>query len=456
MKFFQTLTGIDFDKITRLQRAILFGLLLISVFNFFMSMNDSFQYGGVDLRNKVVGSRYFWQGINPYSIVLNPPTDDRLLDPIRRYPGPSRATVAPLVLAFYGILAWLPYKVQRIAWALFEWMAMFASIFLLNKTIRSHKSKFIFLCISLLFFVSGYFWRLHVERGQYYIFLTLILSIGIYLDLKYAGTKFAGIPFGLAAMFRLTYSMLFIFFILFKKYRTVLVMLITAILCFIFTSSLIGVESWRTYADNVREIESVLINKNTLNQQYGPMKKASDTVEGVNIRAMMDGKNLNETFIGTLIILRDKFNINFPLDWHYTNIFLTIIVILSSIILTYYFDKQKLGGRLILLFSLVMIINLDFFVPERYSYVDVLFLPLIALIIPYCTYYYGLSLFTVIFLIAFAGNQFIFGFEGAKGNLLRYLLFMGSLNILCLSIMLKRTQLKHKKTEINTGKSEKC
>jgi hypothetical protein len=95
-----------------------------------------------------------------------------------------------------------------------------------------------------------------------------------------------------------------------------------------------------------------------------------------------------------------------------------------------------------------MVMNLDFFVPERYSYVDVLFLPLIALIIPYCTYKYSLSLFTDLFLIAFAGNQFIFGLEDARGNLLRYVLFIGSLNILCLSILLKRIQVKHKRLKL--------
>ncbi len=445
LKYFEILSGINYSGITKLQKSIFLALFLISIFSFFISMHDIFQYGGVDLRNKVVGSRAFWQGINPYRIEWSPPTDDWLLDPARRYPGPSRATVTPLVLAFYGILAWLPYKIQRIGWALLEWASMLASIFILNKTIRFPRSKYIFLCISVLFFVSSYFWRLHIERGQYYIFLTLFLSIGIYLDLMHKGTKFAGIPFGLAAMFRPTYCLLLPFFFIFKKYRTVTVMLMTVTLCFILTSAIDGILPWFTYVDNVKKIEEALINKNILIQQYGPLNETSAMAEGVNVLSVMNSKTYNETFVGILIMLKDRLGIDIPFNWSFSNKIVSIIIIISSIIFGYFYSKQNIGNRFVLLFSLVMIINLDFFVPERYSYADVLFLPVICLIISYVTFSV-LPLCTLLLIIlAFTCNQFIGTLDGAPGSLLRYVLFIGSLNVILIWSMMKKIIFNKKK-----------
>ena len=161
---------------TRIQKIILISLLILSLHSFVVSLGDTKQYAGVDLRNKVVGARYLLAGLDPYAIEWNPPSE-WFLDPRRSYPGPSRTTVTPLVLMAYCPLAWLPYPTQRIIWALIEWFTMILCILVLMRIAPRGMARFIFLVFALLFFVSGYFWRLHVERGQYYIFLTFIIII---------------------------------------------------------------------------------------------------------------------------------------------------------------------------------------------------------------------------------------------------------------------------------------
>jgi len=143
-------------------------------------MANVYKYGGVDLRNRVVGARLFLKGMNPYIVPAKPPEDERFLDPSQRYPGHSRVSVSPPILLFYGIFAKIHYMVQRVIWAIMDWIAIITSLFLLLKSAGSEKVRYYLICFCLLFFCCGYFWLLHVERGQCYIYLAFLLSLAFF------------------------------------------------------------------------------------------------------------------------------------------------------------------------------------------------------------------------------------------------------------------------------------
>ena len=201
----------------RLQTIILISLLVTSLLSFVVSLRDTEQYAGVDLRNKVVGARYLLAGLDPYAIEWSPPSA-WFVDPLRRYPGLSRTTVTPLVLMVYCPLAWLPYHTQRILWAVIEWLAMILSILVLMRIVPAGLARFVFLVFALLFFVSGFFWRLHVEKGQFYIFLTGILSLAIYFDIKQKST-IAGILLGLLIILRPTFLIMLPLLFFLRRWR---------------------------------------------------------------------------------------------------------------------------------------------------------------------------------------------------------------------------------------------
>jgi hypothetical protein len=75
--------------------------------------------------------------------------------------------------------------------------------FLLVWLERSQRERLVAAALLCLLFVCADFWRLHVERGQYYVFVSLCWAVAWAL-VKRQGTNsiLAGIAFGLAAVLR--------------------------------------------------------------------------------------------------------------------------------------------------------------------------------------------------------------------------------------------------------------
>ena len=155
------------------------GMCLVNIWHTFHDVHDS---GGTDLRVRVVGARALLRGINPYTIEDTVDLDPALRDPDRE--ALSRCTYHPTLLFFYAPLSLLPYPMQRAIWALLEWVAFFVSVGLLSACVPSRPARFWFCVAAIGLFGSSWFWRLHVERGQYYIFVVLFISLGMWLLLR--------------------------------------------------------------------------------------------------------------------------------------------------------------------------------------------------------------------------------------------------------------------------------
>src|SRR4051794_38271364 len=83
--------------------------LLNAIFGFLVTLGDCVRYSGVDLRCKVVAVRAMRMGLDPYAYEWREGMPPELLDPLRRHPGPTRATYPPTLLVMYSPLAGLPY-----------------------------------------------------------------------------------------------------------------------------------------------------------------------------------------------------------------------------------------------------------------------------------------------------------------------------------------------------------
>src|SRR5262249_49542684 len=68
---------------------------------------------------------------------------------------------------------------QKVIWWGLQWVALGITIALLARSFRDQADRNIFLIISIVCFVGSWFWRLHVERGQYYIFSTMLISLDL-------------------------------------------------------------------------------------------------------------------------------------------------------------------------------------------------------------------------------------------------------------------------------------
>ena len=187
----------------RILAALACGLCLVNVWH---SYHDVQNYGGTDLRVRIVGARALVRGVNPYTMQQTEDLDPALRDPDQS--GLSRCTYPPTLLWFYAPLSSLKYLTQRVIWAVLEWCAFIASVVVLSACIESRNTRYWFLVAAIGLFGSSFFWRLHVERGQYYIFVVLLISIGMLVLLKTQQTVVAGIFWAIAICLRPTVGLL--------------------------------------------------------------------------------------------------------------------------------------------------------------------------------------------------------------------------------------------------------
>jgi hypothetical protein len=208
----------------RILAALACGLCLVNVWH---SYHDVQNYGGTDLRVRIVGARALVRGVNPYTIQQ---TED--LDPALR--DPDQSGLEPLHLSTHVALVLCTFEfteisTQRVIWAVLEWCAFIASVVVLSACIESRKTRYWFLVAAIGLFGSSFFWRLHVERGQYYIFVVLLISIGMLVLLKTQQTVVAGIFWGIAICLRPTVGLLVVPWLMGTQRRLAVTAIVTAI-----------------------------------------------------------------------------------------------------------------------------------------------------------------------------------------------------------------------------------
>jgi hypothetical protein len=434
--------GIFFDSYwghyTRIQKIILISLLITSLHSFVVSLGDAKQYAGVDLRNKVVGARYLLAGLDPYAIEQNPPSE-WFIDPQRHYPGRSRTTVTPLVLMAYCPFAWLPYSTQRIIWALIEWFTMILCILVLMRIVPKGNAEFVFLVFALLFFISGFFWRLHVERGQYYILLTLILSLAIFFDTKQKSILGA-ILLGLLAILRPTFLIIIPLLLLLRKWKKAGIMALASLA--IFALSLLGsnIQLWNSYFTNVYFIERGFANKQNSEANLGMNNIPPHSAEGVNFHNMIRPPWVPLSSLEVLTQFSKRIH-NIPpvLIWQ-LNKFAGVCFIVYCFCMAFFIGKYPFNQRFLWIFIIAMVLNVDYFTPFRWAYNDILFLPAIALLAPllvspFISMIFQLTI-TCAFLWSYDHTLSLFGFPVA--NVVRSVLFMSALNIFIISCVFKK------------------
>lgn len=444
--------GGSLGQCSRLQKIILISLLATSLLSFVVSLRDIKQYGGNDLRNKVVGARYLLAGLDPYAIEWSPPKE-WFVDPLRRYPGVSRTTVTPLVLMVYCPFAWLPYSTQRMIWFFIEWLTIILCILVLMNIVRVGMSRFVFLVFALFFFVSGYFWRSHVETGQFYIFLTFILSLAIFFDMKQK-SFISAILLGLLAIFRPTFFIIVPLLLLLRGWKIAGTMVLASVA--IFTLSLIGsnIQIWDSYVKNIFLIQRVVIDKEYSKTKFGLGNKVSGSVfEGANFSDALPNTGVP---ISSLVVIKQIAkvvpNIS-PAIILQLNKFAGAAVIIYCFIVSFLIRKYSFNKKFIWIFIVAAILNLDYFTPLRLQYVDIMFLPVIALaapliISPFVSIYFPIVV-TSAFLLGHNRTLTLFGFS--INNVLRSFLFMTALNTLiicCVYKKIKRSRVSSEKGKV--------
>ena len=102
--------------------AILFISIFFASLSFLKTFRDVDKFGGMDLREKIVGARLLSAGLSPYFHKWKSGDDERLLDPFDGFNIKiTRVAVAPSMLLFFVPLSKLNYGMIKWIWFVFSY-----------------------------------------------------------------------------------------------------------------------------------------------------------------------------------------------------------------------------------------------------------------------------------------------------------------------------------------------
>lgn len=362
------------------------------------SWNDVREYGGTDLRVRITGARALMRGINPYTIEDTPDLDPALRDPDQH--GLSRCTYPPTLLLFYSPMCSMPYPSLRSVWALLEWCAFVSSIFLLAACVRSGPPRFWFIITAAGVFGSSAFWRLHVERGQYYVFVVLLISAGMFLLLNTRYSLIAGLFWGAAICLRPTTVLLLLPWLACFRQKFVAGAVLFSMLA-VSSATIAGKPGyWLDFLRLTGSWELLLLENQT--DEATPVSSSDQNIQGQSVLrptdgyqpAVLEGHAANLTFSSLSRSVQSTLDIRIsPVVVSGTGKFIWMTVIVTIWLLKAqrsHTDQSSTGisfpGTTItenrLLTGICLALVTDYFLPIRVEYADVMFLLPLALIIP--------------------------------------------------------------------------
>ena len=368
------------DKILNL---LLILIVIVVILGFITDIKNTLKYGGIDLRNRVVGARVLIEGMDPYFFQWHQGMSDRLLDPLV-LPNSivSRVTVPPTVLIFHATIAGFSYLQQKIIWLIVQWAAFLSTIFMFARRSDSPLKKNLILLLGW-FFLNSLFWRVHVERGQIYIIYVFLLSLAWFFsqtEFKYHNIL-SGFFIGLTATLRPPIILISLPFLIYRKWAFLWGGIIGILSSLSFSLVLVKLSIWQSYFSamsgmtsliNLRQ-DSFFTNNIDENNTLYPQ-----TIEGMNnINSMIDLPHPRSS----LIMIADSLNLNF-ISANILIISLFFIIILVSFFLLS-LPRKNISINSIFLSGMVLYLIAEFFIPApRDSYNDVQWiLPLSLMIV---------------------------------------------------------------------------
>lgn len=356
--------------------ALACGMCLVNVWH---TCHDIQDYGGTDLRVRVVGARALVRGVNPYTI-----KDTEDLDPALRDPDQgilSRCTYPPTLLAVYAPLASLTYPLQRAIWAVLEWCAFAGSVALLSACLKSPQARFWFSVTAIGLLGGSSSWRLHVERGQYYVFVVLFVSIGMLLLLKTRHSLAAGFFWGMAICLRPTALFLVLPWLTGSQRRVGFMAIATALVAVAGTTYMGEMGYWLDFLKLSRAWELSLLGAVIEGHADNPV--ISRPTDGYNT-AIMGSYAANLTFVSLSRSLQTL--LDFCVDpIVMARIGKIVWLIAASMIWKKHLNtrqQQPVQTESQLLVGVCLMLVTDYFLPIRIEYADVMFLIPMALLTP--------------------------------------------------------------------------
>ncbi len=259
-----------------------------------------------------------------------------------------------------------------------------------------------------------------MERGQYYVFLLFFLSAGAWL----ARTRpnGAGVLFGLAVALRPTLVLLPIILGACRHWRLALVSGATAVLLGLVTLPFGGLALWRSAEALTAKWWEVVIDEEAAIQRLPPEEPVPSEAEGVELRSSLPDRSGNITLAGAYGSCTQA-----PpgvLSLQQIAQICALVLLVAAPFLAWACGRGELGWACA--YGVTASLALDFFLPYRIGYTDVLFLLPLALLTRELFREKQPDMAAALLLFGLAAGQVAL-FGPAKAAWLRYLPVMAAL-----------------------------
>ncbi len=191
------------------ERGLMIGAIAVLLFSLAIDLRLTTKYGGVDLRDKIVGARSLMEGRSLYFDPWRPGEPERFADPMVP-PGAdmTRYTGTPFQALVMAPLGVLPFGALRIPWLLAQYALLLLSLLMAYRSFapRDARSHLVVAGLLLLFLASSS-WHLHVERGQVYVIFAAVIA-GLFAAFAQGRMLLAGVLAAVLVLFKPTYAVL--------------------------------------------------------------------------------------------------------------------------------------------------------------------------------------------------------------------------------------------------------
>ncbi|MGD0345837.1 MAG: glycosyltransferase family 87 protein [Terracidiphilus sp.] len=348
-----------------------------------VTSHDLEKYPGIDLRDKVVGARLLLRGMNPYYDFRNEPHPDHL----RML---TTNTYSPALLLLYAPFCELDWSVQRFIYFLFDWVAILLCYAILAHIFPGRASGTALWLGFVLLFIADFGFRFELERGQYYVGITLLTAAASACLLRRPDSWLGALPLALLVLLRPTYAICIIGAFLLRRTRHAAHAVVLCGLMFAATLPIVGIADWRGYVASIHTNE-----KEVLDDAYaqGPKPAAaeqSEMLEGVDFSKSMAGPGYltDRTLIG---LARSSVSPALARLIHQVapskqslqrlNAACLLLALCFNVAVMYLFARGTISSLMPVAFVFLAPLNLELFAPQRYGYCDVTILAPLLLIV---------------------------------------------------------------------------
>ncbi len=349
--------------------------VVVAALGFVKDVYHTLDYGGVDLRNRVVGARLLMEDLDPYYFRWSEGNADTLLDPIdNRDNEVSRVTVAPTVLMLHAPLAGLPYSAQRMVWLFLQWLLLLAGLLLFAKCAPGRNEAKAVWIIGLLLAATP-IWRFHVERGQVYVLFVFLIALSCWLcrrPLKHA-ELWGGLALGVAVSMRPTLVFICLPMLFFRRWKLLAGATAGLLVLVLLSAAIFGIPVWTNYSSAMRlhDKDSLLLAQtDRFEYDYG-------TVEGMdNLQEYMAFPDINTSAQSVLFRA-------FSLSARSGALALMLGAVLFAFALyLLWFRKREVPLDVVFLAGCVIALTCEYLIPGRKAYyANILWLVPLALLV---------------------------------------------------------------------------